>query len=346
MSTRVWVWIKRIGYVVAIAGGVIAAWTTLRPLDEYRLRASGHCSRVTLPESLIEDTPGPSRNTLKLMESIWWITVRNTGRKEVQDLSIELPFDGLYQVEKMGATSVVTNFQRIVDVGSLRSANEVTVIVWAGPAFFPRSTWCARDVYGQTRVTHPDGVVRIQYTETVSGFQAWWSRYGIWMVLGVTGTAGLILLSVPRSTEGKLASKKVQCFVVDATREEGIDTGVSLEVGQRMTIVGDGEVTIDKGHVWMNPDGEIVKGNQKGTIRLWPGTQLDDEPGGGALGALIGWIGDDRAETSFRVGKLFTGKAKGSGSLHLGVNDEPGAFSDNTASDGTPTSFHVTVIVE
>lgn len=128
-STGFWAWVGKIGAIVALVWGLIRIGTALLPAREYDVQATGYCSSITLPDPLLAGVPSSVRDDLDSLESVWWITVRNEGIKEVQDLSIELPFDGLYETERVGATSVCTSFQRIINIGSLRPSHKVNVTV-------------------------------------------------------------------------------------------------------------------------------------------------------------------------------------------------------------------------
>jgi hypothetical protein len=356
-SRRSWAQVKKIGIIVAIVAGAITSLigvieiiSTLWPAKEYNIEAAGYCSQIALPDALLDNVPTPARDKLDSIESIWWITVANEGTKEAQDLSIELPFDGYYQLEQVGTTAVFTDFQKIIDIGSLRPSNKIHVTIWAGPAYFPMSTWCTTEIYGETRITHPNGVVDIQYTEQVTGLYAWYIRTNrntrnmLTVLIAFSIVLILVLIIINRSV--KVVSTKVSSFSVDATREEGLDTGIPLQAGQQIIILGEGQISINKGHQWMNPDGMVVQEKNKGDIRCEENTYLDDHPEGGIPGALIGWIGEERDKTTFFVGEIFKGEIQYSGNLYLGVNDQRGAYTDNISASGEPTSFQVMVIVK
>jgi len=172
-SAGLWAWIGKASTLIAVIWGLIRIASTFLPVNEYKIEANGYCTRIAFPETLFgSGVPDSVKNDLRDLESIWWITIENKGAKEVHDLSLELPFDGRYRIEQIGATSIYTDFQKIVPIGSLRPSHEINVTLWAGPAYFPLHTWCIEGLYDDTKITHPNGVIKIRYTEKVTGLLA------------------------------------------------------------------------------------------------------------------------------------------------------------------------------
>jgi len=152
----------------------------------------------------------------------------------------------------------------------------------------------------------------------------------------------LVLIFQIQSTSRNVPSGLFH-FTVDATKEEGIDTRLSLHSGQRIKITANGEVSIDQGITWMLPNGLQARGANAGKPLRNVNTHLDEQDGKGLIGALIGWIGDDRGKSSFLVGEEHTMTVPQPGILHLGVNDTKGCYADNTDQDRKPTFFAVRV---
>jgi hypothetical protein len=166
--------------LVTLAGLLISITTAL---SSYKIDARGTCAPVYLPYDFYEGAPDPIEDRLRSIDSVWWIAVENRGKKQVRDLVLELPFDGLYVVEQIGATTVFTEFQKTIPLGSLRPSNELkvtlwanhpSVAIWATPPNLP--SWCKGEIYNETQITHLDGRVDIKYTERVTGFLAWYVR--------------------------------------------------------------------------------------------------------------------------------------------------------------------------
>lgn len=139
-------------------------------------------------------------------------------------------------------------------------------------------------------------------------------------------------------------TSQVGNFEVPAHKEEGIDTGLTLQVNDLLRIHAYGKVSIDWGETWMGPDGKIDWGPKMGQYALAGNTYFKTQDDEGPDGALLGWIGEDREASTFLIGTEYTKFVGTSGKLHLGVNDTKGAFGDNYADrDLTPTCFTVYV---
>jgi hypothetical protein len=127
---------------------------------------------------------------------------------------------------------------------------------------------------------------------------------------------------------------------VDARSEKGVDTKIDLRAGQRIAFFARGLITFNGGHDFTNPEGVLC--NQLGLPQVvtgpsgdpspvvWPHPQAYPTDGGklGRIGRLIGWIGEDRAN-SFSIGARREMKSPASGRLFLAINDARGTYSDN-----------------
>ncbi|MCJ7458683.1 MAG: hypothetical protein MUP17_06810 [candidate division Zixibacteria bacterium] len=101
--------------------------------------------------------------------SIFFFKVYNKGSKEVTGLNLELPFGGIYWINRGEQRQTPANFTNEISLGSLRPKNEISVIVWSyrDPKF---------DEEGNSRVTHTNGVCSINYSRRVRGLLAWNAR--------------------------------------------------------------------------------------------------------------------------------------------------------------------------
>jgi len=205
---------------------------------------------------------------------------------------------------------------------------------------FFRSTW-GRRIGGFMLLL---GIVVLEYIRSQLPLTLWSIKLYLFF-LQLFLLLGLVfqILAVKASTVGKLPV--VSRFTVDATKETGINTGLLLKRGQQIRIVASGEVSINRGAPWMKPNGTMTRGAQVGEQLRATGTHLDENDGRGIVGALIGWIGEDRDKSSFFVGEGCTRKVDKSGPLYLGVNDSKGCYADNTDESGNPTFFTVYVEV-
>jgi hypothetical protein len=120
-------------------------------------------------EYMRRNFPSQLESDLRLLGSMWQFTITNEGGREVKDLNLELPFEGIFSLQKAGDTAKTGRFKKVVPLGALRPSNTIVVTVWA-------QEFNNRVYEDQTRLTHPSGVIKIDYPETVFGFLAWYKR--------------------------------------------------------------------------------------------------------------------------------------------------------------------------
>ena len=127
------------------------------------------------------------------------------------------------------------------------------------------------------------------------------------------------------------------------------NTGILVIPGDEIVITAKGQVTIDNGTSWMDANGHITDPQSGTPAMLHPQAyrfaeyRYGDPKGYGVLGALFGWIGDDKKAMSkaFFVGEDHTISVDKhtKGFLHLAVCDAKGTYGDNQG------EFEVTVEV-
>lgn len=122
---------------------------------------------------------------LERPRSIWWFTIANRGKKEIADLNLELPFDGSYKIERAGELTSFADFRNNIKISSLRPSNEVVITVWTTQGTFFNSERT------KTRITHPDGVIAIDYPEKTRGVIAFYVR---WFGVNIFGHILFILI--------------------------------------------------------------------------------------------------------------------------------------------------------
>ncbi|MGB5933474.1 MAG: caspase family protein [Anaerolineae bacterium] len=127
-------------------------------------------------------------------------------------------------------------------------------------------------------------------------------------------------------------------FRVPANREGGINTGILVKLGQKLSISASGVITYDSGHHFTNADGVMC--TYKGLPlafppvwkpAVWPHENAYRTNDGqlGLIGSLIGWIGEYSQETAFLIGEKAEISVNGEGYLYLAVNDAKGTYADN-----------------
>lgn len=127
-------------------------------------------------------------------------------------------------------------------------------------------------------------------------------------------------------------------FVVPAEREGGINTGIFIKPGQRITFNAAGVITYDSGHHFANPDGMLC--SYKGQPLAHPqilipmvwqheGAYRTDNGNMGIIGSLIGWIGECSEESAFLIGSDKEVTSDREGFLYLAINDAKETYADN-----------------
>jgi len=134
---------------------------------------------------LYDKYPRDSINKLDNFKAYFQFSIENTGSREVTELKLELPFNGYYSLLRKGEKPKSLLFVNNIEIGSLRPANSVTVVVWTNQIFF------TSDVK-KARVTYPNGVVDVEYPEKVTGFLAWLGSNSV----GLTAAFSALLFMV------------------------------------------------------------------------------------------------------------------------------------------------------
>lgn len=127
-------------------------------------------------------------------------------------------------------------------------------------------------------------------------------------------------------------------FKVPANREGGINTGIWVKPGQKLSISASGIITYDSGHHFANARGIMC--TYQGLPLAFPPTWKPavwyhesayriNSGQTGIIGSLIGWIGEYSEERAFLVGEEKEIAVDGEGYLHLAVNDAKGTYADN-----------------
>jgi hypothetical protein len=134
---------------------------------------------------------------------------------------------------------------------------------------------------------------------------------------------------------------QVEVVRVDASEEEGVQTGIQVLQGQCIAFFARGLITYDGGYHFSNPEGILCNAyglptlakDPEGNLALavWPHEQArrtdGDRPG--LIGSLYGWIGAYSPDNAFLVGCRRRITIRQDGYLYLAVNDAEGTYSDN-----------------
>ena len=100
--------------------------------------------------------------------SIWTFTIRNIGNKPLEELALELPFDGVYKIMLPDNQVKENSFTNKIEIGELRPSYEASIYCWTR-----HSTTFIEDDEEKSRFTHKNGWFGISYPAEVTGFYAW-----------------------------------------------------------------------------------------------------------------------------------------------------------------------------
>ncbi|MFC1898284.1 hypothetical protein ACFLYJ_01805 [Candidatus Cloacimonadota bacterium] len=100
---------------------------------------------------------------------VWTFNISNTGNKPVDDLLIEIPFKGFYELNSQKGESSKGEFKDRIEVGNLAPGYSVNVIAWVNNIY----TTVPEYIEEKTRITHKYGWEKISYPMKAVGIVAW-----------------------------------------------------------------------------------------------------------------------------------------------------------------------------
>jgi hypothetical protein len=116
--------------------------------------------------------PNPSKNIANY-SYIWWYTIINNGNKPVEDIQLELPFDGYFKITYSDSIKY-GRFKNKVKLFTLYPGQNIKIILWQTFDYNSLS-----DDKEKSRITHKNGITQIGYSIEKRGFWAWNERtYG------------------------------------------------------------------------------------------------------------------------------------------------------------------------
>lgn len=111
----------------------------------------------------------------KEYNEIWTFSIKNTGDKPLEELALELPFNGSYKVILPNNVILEGDFKNKILVGELRPSYEANVVVWTSS--YSSYTSTSFEDEDKSRFTHKFGWFSIKYPVEVKGIYAWNKKY-------------------------------------------------------------------------------------------------------------------------------------------------------------------------
>lgn len=109
------------------------------------------------------------RLNIPVYKSYWWFSVTNTGSKPLEDLVLELPFNGYYSLNMTDKANYSSKYSQRIKIGELKPSYSAQIKVWSKDdvSLYPEFD------EEKTRFTHKFGWDKIDYPKEVNGILAW-----------------------------------------------------------------------------------------------------------------------------------------------------------------------------
>ncbi len=121
--------------------------------------------------------------------SLLVVLLKNQEDDEIAGISLEMPFEGIFQIIKDEKVISSSEFNRKIPVGSMPAGSEIKVIVWTDSwTTAPKGRYDKR-----YRVTYPDNVTYIDFPMEVRGVLASILDYGVANLFILTSVLLLVL---------------------------------------------------------------------------------------------------------------------------------------------------------
>lgn len=76
-------------------------------------------------------------SSLTYVRGFWMFLIENKGTRNIEGLSLFVPFDGYYELAQNEATqSAIGKFDKNIDIGSIKPSNSVIIKIWSDHSTF------------------------------------------------------------------------------------------------------------------------------------------------------------------------------------------------------------------
>ena len=106
------------------------------------------------------------------LKGLWKFILKNDGSKDAGRVTLELPFDGVYQIVNTDQSPQknLSVFKRSIQLDSIAPFKEVTLLIWSNVDANP-------GLENDIRLNSSDGDIAIDYPVRTTGFLAWVERH-------------------------------------------------------------------------------------------------------------------------------------------------------------------------
>lgn len=213
-SQGIWATIGKIGVLIGLALGLQQVYINFIKTDDISIEATGTCRPIYLPGSItqnlkrtnvyptsdeiekvlpeklankrlialnIADVNSKRKSDLDLaataltnLRSYCSFDLVNDGKKEVQEVSLQLPRDGVYFIDKLGESAKELGFKKIISIGKLNPGGKVHIATWNTDFDADLDVWEMDDF----RVTHTAGIRQVEFlSENTTAIGYLYERY-------------------------------------------------------------------------------------------------------------------------------------------------------------------------
>lgn len=183
-----WNYIQNLGVLIAAIVGFTQIINLFNKPEDYSLEALGehHPYKIASQhQSLIDDykkiislnktyikiinknstsIENPDTEEQKI-DAFWTFAVKNTCKKPIENIKIEIPFEGYFELTNQNREIITKQFKNFISVGDLNPSYSIKVNAWA-------------NTYGsnlnfyekETKITHKYGYENISYPIKTRGF--------------------------------------------------------------------------------------------------------------------------------------------------------------------------------
>jgi hypothetical protein len=139
--------------------------------------------------------------------SLWIFTIKNDGSNPFDELYLELPVSGCYELLRPDTSSKFGLFNNRIALGSLNPTYQYQIYVWSNEDDFS-----LKDHEDNSKFTYKNGFFEIKYSVIAKGFSAWfikvWGAYEFPLLFTFGATIFIILFIVVGDKVEKEQKKK------------------------------------------------------------------------------------------------------------------------------------------
>jgi hypothetical protein len=213
VSEKFWATLGKVGLVAALIFGAIQVYPIVFPRGP-KLEVLVFQSRFRYPAGLLQDFrqirdlqsfealqswPTRIRPHLPNYDNYFTFQIANRGSKVAEGVAIELPYQGIYEVDQPQKPATGIDFERVIEVGEVRPNSSITVYVW--------TTWTL-GFLENIRVKHHEGEASLRFEIPTTDFLN--AGKGLGMSLTMRRLLGCLALLIFIGVLASIAAEKRQ----------------------------------------------------------------------------------------------------------------------------------------